>query len=174
MFFRKKSQDTSTEKSQVTSTEKNQVTSTEGIRLIKLFEGCKLEPYFCSASVLTQGYGHTKTVVEGQNWSQEHAEEMLMLDLQEFEQAVRELITVELNQDQFSALVSFSFNLGSNALRISSLRKVLNAEKYNEVPDQIRRWNKATVNGEKVVLDGLVRRRNAEALLFQSKPWDHI
>jgi len=174
MFFRKKTPDAPFKTPDAPFKTSSGKISQEGIRLIKLFEGCKLEPYFCSASVLTQGYGHTKTVVEGQSWSQEHAEEMLMLDLQEFEQAVRELITVELNQDQFSALVSFSFNLGSNALRISSLRKVLNAEKYNEVPDQIRRWNKATVNGEKVVLDGLVRRRNAEALLFQSKPWDHI
>ena len=174
MFFRKKTPDAPFKTPDAPFKTSSGKISQEGIRLIKLFEGCKLEPYFCSASVLTQGYGHTKTVVEGQSWSQEHAEEMLMLDLQEFEQAVRELITVELNQDQFSALVSFSFNLGSNALRISSLRKVLNAGKYNEVPNQIRRWNKATVNGEKVVLDGLVRRRNAEALLFQSKPWDHI
>jgi lysozyme len=148
--------------------------SAEGIELIKKFEGCKLEPYRCSANVLTQGYGHTKTVVEGQSWSQEHAEHMLELDLQEFEQAVRELITVDLNEDQFSALVAFTFNVGRNNLATSTLRKVLLAKEYDEAPDQIRRWNKATVNGEKVVLDGLVRRRNAEALLFQSKPWDHI
>ena len=148
--------------------------SAEGIKLIKKFEGCKLEPYRCSANVLTQGYGHTKTVVEGQSWSQEHAEHMLELDLQEFEQAVRELITVDLNEDQFSALVAFTFNVGRNNLATSTLRKVLLAKEYDEAPDQIRRWNKATVNGEKVVLDGLVRRRNAEALLFQSKPWDHI
>ena len=99
---------------------------------------------------------------------------MLELDLQEFEQAVRELITVDLNEDQFSALVAFTFNVGRNNLATSTLRKVLLAKEYDEAPDQIRRWNKATVNGEKVVLDGLVRRRNAEALLFQSKPWDHI
>ena len=148
--------------------------SAEGIELIKKFEGCKLEPYRCSANVLTQGYGHTKTVVEGQSWSQEHAEHMLELDLQEFEQAVRELITVDLNEDQFSALVAFTFNVGRNNLATSTLRKVLLAKEYDEAPDQIRRWNKATVNGEKVVLDGLVRRRNAEALLFQSKPWNHI
>lgn len=148
--------------------------SAEGIELIKKFEGCKLEPYRCSANVLTQGFGHTKTVVEGQSWSQEHAEHMLELDLQEFEQAVRELITVDLNEDQFSALVAFTFNVGRGNLATSTLRKVLLAKEYDEAPDQIRRWNKATVNGEKVVLDGLVRRRNAEALLFQSKPWDHI
>ena len=142
--------------------------SVEGIELIKKFEGCKLEPYRCSANVLTQGYGHTKTVVEGQSWSQDHAEEMLMLDLQEFEQVVRELITVDLNKNQFSALVAFTFNVGRGNLATSTLRKVLLAEKYDEAPDQIRRWNKATVNGEKVVLDGLVLRLNAEALLFHS------
>ena len=173
MFF-KKNQSTSSENASSLQQKKNQSTSAEGIELIKKFEGCKLEPYRCSANVLTQGYGHTKTVVEGQSWSQEHAEHMLELDLQEFEQAVRELITVDLNEDQFSALVAFTFNVGRNNLATSTLRKVLLAKEYDEAPDQIRRWNKATVNGEKVVLDGLVRRRNAEALLFQSKPWDHI
>ena len=111
---------------------------------------------------------------EGDVWSESHAEERLAVDIEEFENAVKNLVTVELNEDQFSALVSFCFNLGANALRISTLLKKLNAEDFQAVPDQIRRWNKATVNGEKVVLDGLVRRRNAEALLFQSKPWDHI
>lgn len=173
MFFRK-NQSTSAENARSLQQKKNQSTSAEGIELIKKFEGCKLEPYRCSANVLTQGYGHTKTVVEGQSWSQDHAEEMLMLDLQEFEQAVRELITVDLNKDQFSSLVAFTFNVGRGNLATSTLRKVLLAEKYDEAPDQIRRWNKATVNGKKVVLDGLVRRRNAEALLFQSKPWTHI
>ena len=173
MFF-KKNQFTSSENASSLQQKKNQSTSAEGIELIKKFEGCKLEPYRCSANVLTQGYGHTKTVVEGQSWSQEHAEHMLELDLQEFEQAVRELITVDLNEDQFSALVAFTFNVGKGNLATSTLRKVLLAKEYDEAPDQIRRWNKATVNGEKVVLDGLVRRRNAEALLFQSKPWDHI
>ena len=173
MFFRK-NQSTSAENARSLQQKKNQSTSAEGIELIKKFEGCKLEPYRCSANVLTQGYGHTKTVVEGQSWSQDHAEEMLMLDLQEFEQAVRELITVDLNKDQFSSLVAFTFNVGRGNLATSTLRKVLLAEKYDEAPDQIRRWNKATVNGKKVVLDGLVRRRNAEALLFQSKPWNHI
>jgi len=177
MFFKKKDQ---IKNHGVIVEEKNQKSisgvniTPEGIELIKKFEGCKLEPYRCSANVLTQGYGHTKTVVEGQSWSQEHAEHMLELDLQEFEQAVRELITVDLNEDQFSALVAFTFNVGRNNLATSTLRKVLLAKEYDEAPDQIRRWNKATVNGEKVVLDGLVRRRNAEALLFQSKPWDHI
>ena len=148
--------------------------SAEGIELFKKFEGCKLEPYRCSANVLTQGYGHTKTVVEGQSWSQEHAEHMLELDLQEFEQAVRELITVDLNEDQFSSLVAFTFNVGRGNLATSTLRKVLLAEKYDEAPDQIRRWNKATVNGEKVVLEGLVRRREAEALLFEGKEWHEV
>ena len=82
MFFKKKDQ---IKNHGVTVEGKNQksfsgVTITpEGIELIKKFEGCKLEPYRCSANVLTQGYGHTKTVVEGQSWSQEHAEHMLSL-----------------------------------------------------------------------------------------------
>ena len=166
MFFRKKKQ--------VTSAEKKQVTSAEGIELIKSFEGFRSDAYLCAAGVWTCGWGSTKGVQEGDVWSESHAEERLATDVEEFEDAVRELVTVKLNDDQFSALVSFCFNLGANALKISTLLKKLNAGDYQAVPDQIRRWNKATVNGEKVVLDGLVRRRNAEALLFQSKDWRHI
>lgn len=148
--------------------------SKEGIELIKSFEGFRSEAYQCQAGVWTCGWGSTKGVQEGDVWSESHAEERLAVDIEEFENAVKELVTVELNEDQFSALVSFCFNLGANALRISTLLKKLNAGDFQAVPDQIRRWNKATVNGEKVVLDGLVRRRNAEALLFQSKDWRHI
>lgn len=145
-------------------------TSQEGISLIKKFEGCRLEPYLCSAGVLTIGYGHTRTAVEGQNWSQDHAEEMLKNDLQEFEQYVEELVAVPLHQNQFDALVAWCFNLGPANLKASTLLKVLNAGDYEGVPAQIKRWNKA---GGKV-LEGLIRRREAEALLFMGEDWTHI
>lgn len=145
-------------------------TSKEGISLIKKFEGCRLEPYFCSANVLTIGYGHTKTAVEGQNWSQDHAEEMLKIDLQEFEGYVDELVTVPLSQYQFDSLVAWCFNLGPANLKASTLLKVLNSGDYEGVPAQIKRWNKA---GGKV-LEGLIRRRNAEALLFEGEDWTNI
>ena len=141
--------------------------SQEGIDLIKHFEGCELESYRCSANVLTIGYGTTKNVVEGMKISQHQAEELLMKDLEEFEEYVEALIDVPLEQNQFDALVAWTYNLGPTNLKTSTLRKVLNKGAYDDVAEQIKRWNKA--NGK--VLKGLVRRRNAEAELFNGNDW---
>ena len=141
--------------------------SQEGIDLIKHFEGCELESYRCSANVLTIGYGTTKNVVEGMKISQHQAEELLMKDLEEFEEYVEDLIDVPLEQNQFDALVAWTYNLGTTNLKTSTLRKVLNKGAYDDVAEQIKRWNKA--NGK--VLKGLVRRRNAEAELFNGNDW---
>ena len=141
--------------------------SQEGIDLIKHFEGCELESYRCSANVLTIGYGTTKNVVEGIKISQHQAEELLMKDLEEFEEYVEDLIDVPLEQNQFDALVAWTYKLGPTNLKTSTLRKVLNKGAYDDVADQIKRWNNA--NGK--VLKGLVRRRNAEAELFDGNDW---
>tara|TARA_R110000822_G_scaffold78209_5_gene187417 strand:+ start:70 stop:513 length:444 start_codon:yes stop_codon:yes gene_type:complete len=146
------------------------ITSQEGASLIRKFEGCKLEAYQCAAGVWTIGYGHTKEVEEGTYIEQFEAEDLLTHDLQEFEAYVLDYVTVPLKQNEFDALVSWTFNLGSGNLRDSTLLKKLNEHKYKEIPTEIRRWNKA---GGKV-LDGLVRRREAEALLFQNKEWHNI
>ena len=145
-------------------------TSQEGIDLIKHFEGCELESYRCSANVLTIGYGTTKNVVEGMKITQNQAEEMLMKDLEEFEEYVEDLIDVKLDQHQFDALVAWTYNLGPTNLKTSTLRKVLNKGAYDDVPEQMKRWNKA--GGQ--VLKGLVRRRAAEALLFEGKKWHTV
>jgi lysozyme len=144
--------------------------SQEGIDLIKHFEGCELESYRCSAGVLTIGYGTTKNVVEGMKISQHQAEELLMKDLEEFEEYVEDLIDVKLEQHQFDALVAWTYNLGPTNLKTSTLRKVLNKGAYDDVPEQMKRWNKA--GGQ--VLKGLVRRRDAEALLFEGKKWHTV
>ena len=142
-------------------------TSQNGIDLIKHFEGCRLEPYLCSANVLTIGYGHTKDVVENMSITQDTAEVLLKQDLKEFEDHVSRLVEVHLNQNQFDALVSWTFNLGAGNLKTSTMLKVLNQRKYDEVPEQMQRWNKSAG----VVNKGLVKRRGAEALLFASKAW---
>tara|TARA_B100000963_G_scaffold251337_1_gene220213 strand:+ start:4589 stop:5020 length:432 start_codon:yes stop_codon:yes gene_type:complete len=142
----------------------------EGIALIKKFEGCELEAYQCSAGVWTIGYGHTKDVQKGDTWSQNHAEHMLEVELEEYENYVNEYVNVALSQNQFDALVSWVYNLGPANLKSSTMLKVLNDGKYEEVPAQIKRWNKA---GGKV-LDGLVRRREAEALLYLGREWYEI
>lgn len=142
--------------------------SDEGLELIKHFEGCELEAYKCPAGVWTIGYGHTKDVEEGEKWSQDKADFMLFRELEEeYEQYVNDYVHVPLNQQQFDALVSWTYNLGPVNLKKSTLLRKLNDGEYQEVPNQIKRWNKA--NGE--VLAGLVRRREAEALLFEGKDW---
>ena len=144
--------------------------SLEGLSLIKKFEGCKLEAYYCSGGVLTIGYGHTGGVKETDVITQEEADKLLKGDVLKFEQYVEDNVIVELDQSQFDALVAWTFNLGPGNLRESTMLKKLNDSDYASVPSEMKRWNKA---GGKT-LDGLIRRRNAEALLFQSKEWHQI
>mgnify|MGYP003110991038 FL=1 len=142
----------------------------EGLALIKKFEGCELKAYQCSAGVWTIGYGHTKDVVEGMEITQEQAEQMLVDELHEYESYINKYVTVALSQNQFDALVSWVYNLGPANLSASTMLKVLNSGEYEDVPAQMKRWNKA---GGKV-LDGLIRRREAEACLFIGKEWFEI
>ena len=144
--------------------------SAEGLALIKKFEGCELEAYKCSAGVWTIGYGHTKGVEEGMTITKDQAEEMLLEELVEYEKAVEEAVHNQLDQCMFDALVSWTYNLGPTNLNSSTMLKVLNAGQYDEVPAQMKRWNKA---GGKV-LEGLIRRREAEALLFEGKDWTDV
>ena len=142
----------------------------EGLALIKKFEGCELKAYQCSAGVWTIGYGHTKDVEEGDTISKDQAEEMLVEELHEYENYVNEYVNVALSQNQFDALVSWVYNLGPANLSASTMLKVLNSGEYEDVPAQMKRWNKA---GGKV-LEGLIRRREAEACLFVGKEWFEI
>ena len=145
-------------------------TSTEGIALIKKFEGCELEAYRCSADVPTIGYGHTRGVSDGDTCTQEEADQLLKDDLEEFEDYVKDLVDIELSQNEFDALVAWTYNLGPTNLRESTLLKRLNDEDKGDVPFQMKRWNKAS--GQ--VLGGLVRRREAESLLFLGKAWENV
>jgi lysozyme len=144
--------------------------SQEGIALIKKFEGCELEAYKCAAGVWTIGYGSTKGVKENDSISQEDADKLLMDELKEYESYVNDFVEVNLEQNQFDSLCSFCYNLGPQSLKSSTLLKVLNAKDYEGVPAQIKRWNKA---GGKV-LQGLVRRREAESLLFTDEDWSKV
>lgn len=138
--------------------------SETGIDLIKHFEGCKLEAYLCAAGVPTIGYGHIKDVKMGDTITQDEAEAMLVHELVEYENYIHECVSAPLNQNHFDALVSWVFNLGVGNLRASTLLTVVNKGDYAGVPAQIMRWNKA---GGKV-LEGLTRRRQAEADLFSA------
>jgi len=144
--------------------------SQEGLSLIKKFEGCELEAYKCAADVWTIGYGSTKGVKEGDTVSQEEADKLLLHEMEEYEGYINDMVNVDLEQNQFDAMVSWVFNLGPANLKTSTLLKVLNAKDYEGVPAQIKRWNKA---GGKV-LQGLIRRREAESLLFAGKEWHEV
>lgn len=137
-------------------------TSQKGIDLIKKFEGCRLNSYRCPAGVWTIGYGHTKGVKEGGKITQAQAEDFLKEDLKIYERAVEGCVKVPLSQNQFDALVSFCYNCGGEALRTSTLLRLLNEGRYFEAAEQFLRWNKA---GGKV-LAGLTRRREEERELF--------
>lgn len=137
-------------------------TGSAGLKIIKHYEGLKLKAYKDSVGVWTIGYGHTKDVFPGQTITKEQAENYLHSDLKWAERAVIRLVQVPLNQNQFDALVSWTFNLGSGNLASSTMLKRLNAYRFNDVPCEMIRWNRA---GGKV-LKGLVKRRHSEARLF--------
>jgi len=139
-----------------------------GLDLIKHFEGLYTDAYICPAGVSTIGYGHTGNVELGQSVTPQEAEDILQEDMQKFAVAVEKAIAVELNDNQFSALVSFAFNCGAGNLRASTLCRKLNTGDYDCVPSELGRWVKATdpSTGKKRSLAGLVKRRAAEGTLF--------
>ena len=137
-------------------------TSQNGINLIKQFEGLRLEAYQCAAGVRTIGYGHTNGVKQGDKITPGQAEDFLRSDLEKFENAINNLVTAELNQNQFDALVSFVFNIGINAFKQSTMLKFLNNNSFPLAAGQFDRW----IKSDGKVLEGLVKRRKAEKELF--------
>ena len=142
-----------------------------GLDLIKRFEGFEARAYLDAVGVPTIGYGHTRTVSAddvnaGRQIDEQTAESLLQEDCDSAQADVERYIDAELNDNQFSALVSFVFNLGGGALRGSTLRRRLNAGDYDAVPSELARW----VYAGGRVLNGLVRRRRAEGELFTTQP----
>ena len=139
-----------------------------GLDLVKRFESFYSEAYLCPAGVWTIGYGHTRGVEQGQSITKEEAEALLQEDLTEAALAVERLIARSLTENQFAALVSFTFNVGAFNLKESTLRRKLNLGNDEDVPTELNHWVKATdpVSGEKRTLRGLVLRRAAEGELW--------
>lgn len=140
-------------------------TNQAGISIIKDFEGFRAKAYVCPAGRLTVGYGHTRGVNPGDEVSPDVAEQYLMSDLAYAEQVVETSIHVPITDNQFSALVSFVFNVGVVNFIKSTLLRVLNQGKYKEAADEFLKWNKAAGR----VLPGLVKRRAAEQALFTTQ-----
>jgi GH24 family phage-related lysozyme (muramidase) len=147
--------------------------SDDGVRLIASFEGFRSDLYNDPAGHCTIGYGHlvhlgncdgSEPADFRNGISRKHARELLRDDAASAEAAVNDAVKVSLSQEQFDALVSFVFNVGTGAFRRSTLLRLLNDGGYDDVPKQLDRWVKA---GGKT-LEGLVRRRKEEGELFAS------
>lgn len=137
-------------------------TSSKGVSLIKQFEGCRLKAYKCPAGVWTIGYGHTAGVKEGDTITQETAESYLRNDLVTYEKAVMNYDGIyHFNQNQFDALVSFTYNCGAG-----NLKNLTQSGKRTiaQISEKLLLYNKA--GG--VTLLGLQRRRAAEKVLFDT------
>lgn len=143
-----------------------------GLQLIKDFEGLRLEPYNCSANVPTIGWGSTfyengvKVKLTDPKITKERAEQLLINTINGFEAKLNKTLQgIVLNDNQYSALVSFSFNLGIGNLQKSTLLKLVKIHPNNpQIAKEFLKWNKA---GGKV-LNGLTRRREAESKLYFS------
>ena len=139
-------------------------TSPKGIALIKEFEGLRLKAYKCPGGVWTIGYGHTTGVKPGMVISEAQAEEYLKVDLIAFERYLNGL-GLALNQNQFDALISFIYNVGTGNFSNSTLlRKVRANPQDDSIMDEFLRW----VYSKGRVLPGLQRRRLAEMKLYFS------
>ncbi len=134
-----------------------------GIDMIKIFEGFRALPYQDAAGIPTIGYGHV--ILPGESWThitEEEGEKELRKDVLIAENAVNRLITVPLEDYQFDALVSFTFNVGERNLARSTLLKMVHAERHQDAVKEFDKWVYA--GGKK--LKGLIRRRAAEAEMY--------
>ena len=152
--------------------------SEHGIFVIQNFEGLCLDAYRDVAGVWTIGYGSTRyhdgrPVKPGDKLANEQQAGALFSNiLGQYEDAVNHCVKVPLTQNQFDALVSFTYNEGTGALRQSTLLKKLNERDYTGAADQFLVWDKVTdpKTGEKLVCQTLVARRKEERELFLSDP----
>ena len=137
----------------------------KGLDLIKQFEGCRLKAYRDVVGIWTIGFGHTGDDVHpGMVITQDEADELLQSDLSDFEYGIEQLVQVQLNDNQFSALVSFTYNVGLGNFKGSKLLKKINKQDFEGAAQEFGRW--ANAGGRK--LSDLVRRREAEKELFLS------
>lgn len=156
--------------------------SQKGVEALMDMEGISLASYHDVAGLETIGVGHLLTKPEREssfvvirdelvNWkdglTREQVGHLLEQDLRDTEAAVNGLVTVQLTENQFDALVCFCFNVGNNAFKASTLLKRLNQGQYEAVPAQMRQWVYITKGGAKVVSKGLAVRREKEIALWK-------
>ena len=145
--------------------------SQKGIDLIKKYEGFSAKPYLCPAQIPTIGYGATyyedgkKVTLQDSLITEDRSVELLKHLLVTFEKSVDSFCRDDINQNQFDALVSFAYNLGTSSLKSSTLLKKVNANPADPtIKDEFMKW----VNAGGKKLPGLVKRRADEAALYFS------
>ena len=143
------------------------ILSAEGHALIKQSEGLNLNAYQCSANIWTIGFGSTRgldglPVKPGLSITQTQARALYIRDINIFSGAVRKLVKVPINNNQFSALVSLSYNIGLGNFRSSTLLRQLNRGNYSECSGEFWKWRRA--RGK--IVAGLVARRERERIMF--------
>jgi len=146
--------------------------SRAAIELIKRFEGCRRHAAQLPDGRWTIGYGHTLTAREGAEVTEADAEALLLYDLISVAHLVNENTFAPISQNQFDALCSFAFNIGSDNFRRSQVLKRLNAGAAVQAACAMELWRKADFEGERIIIDALVRRRAAEKALFLTPAGD--
>lgn len=145
--------------------------SSKGLDLIKKYEGFRSKPYKCPAGIPTIGYGSTyykdgtKVKLTDPQITEDRATKLLVALLVSFEKAVDSYMRDDINQNQFDALCVFAYNVGTNALRNSTLCKKVNKNPNDPtIRQEFMKWDKA--NGQKML--GLTKRRTDEYELYFS------
>jgi lysozyme len=144
--------------------------SRTAIDLIKRFEGYRRRSAQLADGRWTIGYGHTLTAREGAEVSDNDAEALLLYDLIAIAHLINEQVYTPLTQNQFDALSAFAFNIGAENFRRSSVLRRVNEGNLLQAACAMEMWRKADFEGERIVIDALVRRRAAEKTLFLTPP----
>ncbi len=136
-----------------------------GLNVIKKSEGLRLEAYLLAGQWLI-GYGHAATAQPGITITEREAEQLLIADVRDAEAAVRRLVAVPINENEFSALVSLAYNMGSSAFAGIEVLRRLNAGDRAGAANAFRYLVFADIDGARVALEALKRRRSEERALF--------
>lgn len=144
--------------------------SEAAVALIKRFEGLRHTAAQVEDGRWTIGYGHTRSAREGASVTADDADALLTFDLIEPQAAINELVFTPLTQNQFDALAAFVFNIGVDEFRHSAVLRRINEGALLQAACAIEMWRKADFEGERIVVDALVRRRAAEKALFLTPP----
>ena len=141
----------------------------DGLNIIKHYEGWSSTPYLCPAGIPTIGYGSIwdlegdRVTMEHREISEKEGEILLLRELSHIYKALARLVKVPLTANQYSALCSFCFNVGTGNFQASTLRNRLNRKDYSGAASEFWKWRR----GGGRILPGLVRRRKSEEVLFR-------